>query len=299
MKILCLGHATYDITFPISEFPKENTKNRFYNKNESIGGPMATASYLLGKWGMEVYMAGRLGDDAYGNKIKTELAKNRVNTDYVQISSNFQTSHSINLANENNGSRTLLVYSAKHEEMADFELSFEPDIILVDGYEYNQSLKILEKYPKAITVMDASRDKPEILELAKKVKYLISSKNFAEEVTGTKIDFADKQTLVKVYQKMETLFKGKIIITLEEKGCLYRDNNQIKLMPSIKVKTVDSAGAGDIFHGTFVYGMANGFDLEKILKYSNLAGALSVTKVGVCDSIPSLAEMNEIYEQIK
>ena len=28
MKILCLGHATYDITLPLDEYPIENTKNR-------------------------------------------------------------------------------------------------------------------------------------------------------------------------------------------------------------------------------------------------------------------------------
>ena len=68
-------------------------------------------------------------------------------------------------------------------------------------------------------------------------------------------------------------------------------------MPSIKVKTVvDSTGAGDLFHGAFVYGIAMGFDLEKILKISNITGALSVTRMGGRNSVYDLDEVMKIYE---
>ena len=70
-------------------------------------------------------------------------------------------------------------------------------------------------------------------------------------------------------------------------------------MPAIKVKTIDSTGAGDIFHGAFVYGLAHNFSLEKALKYATIAGALSVTRVGSYHSIPTLEEMNDVYEQVK
>lgn len=299
MKILCLGHLTYDVMLPCSEFPKENTKNRYNIKNESVGGPATVAALLLAKWNMDVHMAGKLGLDMYGAKIKSELSRNRINTSFLEISDEFQTSHSFGLANESNGSRTLFVYRQKHEEMQDFELDFEPDIILIDGYEYEQSKRLLEQNKKAITILDANKESKEIFELAKMVQYLVCSKDFAESVTEMKFDFENKQSFVKIYQKLENIFKGNIVVTLEEHGCLYKIDRKIKLLPSIKVKTVDSTGAGDIFHGAFTYGLANGFDYEKTLKYANLAGALSVTKLGACNSIPNLQELEEIYEQIK
>jgi len=70
-------------------------------------------------------------------------------------------------------------------------------------------------------------------------------------------------------------------------------------MPSVKVKTIDSTGAGDIFHGAFVYGLANNFEYEKTLKFAVLASALSVTRVGSYKSIPTLEEMNDVYDEIK
>ena len=46
MKVLCVGHVTYDITFPCDSFPKENTKTRFHEKEECTGGPTAIAAFL-------------------------------------------------------------------------------------------------------------------------------------------------------------------------------------------------------------------------------------------------------------
>ena len=65
------------------------------------------------------------------------------------------------------------------------------------------------------------------------------------------------------------------------------------------VKAIDSTAAGDIFHGAFTYGIAKGFDFEKTLKIANIAGAVSVTRVGGRNSIPTGAEMREVYNEFK
>ncbi len=299
MRILCIGHVTYDITFPTDAFPKENTKLRCYEKTECAGGPAGIAAFLLGKWGQTVEIAGLLGNDDYGKRIKKEFSLNRIGTNYLALSDECETSHSLILSNRSTGGRTILQYVPKHVQMVPFKPLEAPDIILIDGHEHMASKQILKEYPNAISIIDAGRDKSEVVELARMVKYLVCSKDFAEKVTGIKIDFEDKKTLVDVYNKMEDMFKNTIVITLEANGCLYRSDGQIKIMPSIKVKTIDSTGAGDIFHGAFTYGIAKGFNFEKTLKFANIAGALSVTRVGGYKSIPTLEEMQEVYEQVK
>ena len=73
MKILCIGHAAYDITVPLTEYPIENTKNRVPERIECGGGPASNAAYLLAKWNMETYFAGIVGNDNYGNIIENEF----------------------------------------------------------------------------------------------------------------------------------------------------------------------------------------------------------------------------------
>ena len=66
-------------------------------------------------------------------------------------------------------------------------------------------------------------------------------------------------------------------------------------MSSLKVDAIDSTGAGDIFHGAFVYCLANNFDLEKTMRFSNITGAISVETIGSRFSIPELEVVEKKY----
>ena len=235
MKILCLGHATYDITLPLDEFPIENTKNRVQERIECGGGPASTAAYLLGKWGADVYFAGIVGNDFYGHKIKEEFETVNVNTKYLELRDNHSTTSSFVLANKQNGSRTTFAYKPKKVEMTEFKLDFIPDVILIDGQEYQMSKDILTKYPDALTIIDAGRDTNEVIELCKMVKWVACSKDFAEKVTDIKINYDDFETLKSIYSKLKEIFKNEVVITLEDKGCLYN----YEIIKSVKLKSDD------------------------------------------------------------
>ncbi len=299
MKILCLGHAAYDVTVPLDEYPIENTKNRVDELFECGGGPASNAAYLLGKWGMDVYFAGVVGVGERGKAIREEFEKVKVKVDYLETNPLYRTTFSFIIANKSKGSRTVLAYRSKDMKMSELNLNFVPDIILIDGQEYEISKQVLKQYPQAISIIDAGRATPEIVELAKMVNYLVCSKEFAEEVSGITIDYNNKQTIVDLYNNLKQNFNNTIVVTLEKKGCLYEYDGQIKIMPSIEVTAIDSTGAGDIFHGAFTYGIAKKLPFEKTLKISNIAGALSVTRIGGRNSVFSLEEMKEIYHDFE
>lgn len=297
MKILCLGHVSYDITFPVEEFITENKKIRTKSRVECGGGPASNAAYLLGLWGADTYIAGLVGDDLYGNMIKKEFEAAKVNVKYLELRKNYKTSNSIIVNNTSNGSRTVLSFRESEEQMADFELDFEPDLILIDGHEVQLSHKILDRYPSAISIIDAGRAKPEIISLAKKVNYVVCSKEFAEEVSGITIDYNNSHTIIDLYHRLESEFSGTIIVTLENKGSLYKYDGNIGIMDAIKVTAIDSTGAGDLFHGAFTYGISKKYDLNAVLTIATVAGGLSVTKIGGRNSVPAKEEMrNYIHD---
>lgn len=299
MKILCIGAAAYDITLPVIEYPRENTKNRINNIMECGGGPASNAAYLIGKWGLDVHFAGVVGNDSYGEKIEKEFKTVNVNTKYLQKDKSKPTQISYILANSTNGSRTILSYREEGTQLKDIKLNFKPDYILVDGHEFETSKEIIEKYKDAVTIIDAGSAKEKTITLAKMCNYVVSSKVFAEDVTGIKINYKEPETLKQLYKKMTEIFKGIIVVTLEDKGCLYSNNEEIKIMKSIKVTPVDSTGAGDIYHGAFVYGLAKGFELEKTLKIANVAGAMSVTRLGGRNSVLTKEEMKEVINEFE
>lgn len=296
MKVLCIGHISYDITFPMEGFIQENTKNRVKMRVECGGGPASNAAYLLGKYGIETYIMGIVGNDEEANKIIKEFSSVNVNTNYLLKLDDYKTTNSMIIANQENGSRTILTYKDDAKNYPIRDIDFVPDIIHIDGQEIEISNYMLDKFPNAISVLDAGRNTDEIITLAKKVRYLVCSKEFAENVTGYKFDKNNLATYSFIYNKMQDIFKNNIIITLESEGSMAFINDTLKLIPSIKVKAIDSTGAGDLFHGAFVYALANHYDLEKALKFSNIVGGLSVTKIGGRYSVPTFEEISKYYD---
>lgn len=298
MKILCIGHSSWDMTVPVDDYPVENTKYRFSEKYSAGGGPASNAAYLLGKWGIETVIATTIGSDDFGTKIKKEFQDIKVNTEYIETNYEKETSFSFILINKKNGSRTVFNVATEHPALKKLNYDFTPDIIFTDGHDYGATQNAISKYQNAITVIDAGRVTPELLELCKYIKYIVCSKGFAETVTGMKFDFNNPQSLVAIYTKLQDKYpNSNLTITLEEHGCLYTSGNEIKIMPGLKLTPVDTTGAGDIFHGAFTYGLANGFDMDKIVTFANIAAGISVTKMGSRLSIPALSEVMDYYNQ--
>lgn len=289
MKVLCIGHATYDIMINMENYPIENTKNRVKNLLGCGGGQACNAAYLLGKWDIDTTFIGLVGNDTYGKYVKKELESVSVNTDYLELKG--KTTVSYIIVNSKNGSRTPLTYHLNDLTIDNINEDINPDIILLDGYEYKIASILLDKYQNAISILDAEKNTEEVINLSKKVDYVICSKSFLEKITDMKID---KNNVFMALDKVKNNYKN-LIVTLEEDGCCY--NN--KIIPSIKVKPVDSTGAGDIFHGSFVYGLTKNWDIEKILRFSNIAGAMSVTRLGSRNSVFDLKQVEEVYNETR
>ena len=106
--ILCVGHAAFDLTFALSEFPQENQKYHVGATAESSGGPAANAASLLARWGVRTALIAPLGDDPYGAAIRKDLEADGVVTTFLSIDAQFSTPLSVIVANSLNGSRTIL-----------------------------------------------------------------------------------------------------------------------------------------------------------------------------------------------
>ncbi len=295
MKIICVGHAAWDITIPVVDFPVENTKNRYSNMIEGFGGPALSASYLLGKWGLEPYYIGTVGNDTYGKSILATINDVGVNTDFAHVK-NEPTTKSVILANTTNGSRTILTYQNGDICQNDsYLLPFEPDIMLFDGQEYALTKRFLSEYPNCISVMDAGKATLNNIELAKKATYVVCSREFAESISGQKINISSKSSLLHTYNTVKNDIPGNLVITLGKHGCIYEQDGQVRVKGIINTDVVDTTGAGDIFHGAFVYGLANELEMKDIIHLATVTAGLSVEHLGVQNSILPLDEVRKVF----
>lgn len=284
--VLCIGQSVYDMTYKVNEEIIENKKYRIYEKIECMGGPATNAAYLNALWGNNVYLISRVGKDFFGKEIIEELEKVGVNTDYMKKDGD-KTSVSTIISNVENGNRTIFNCPLKNT-CEEFEFPENIDTILVDGHEKESSIKAIELYPNAKTIIDAGTYKEHLVDLIEKVDYLICSEDFAKQYTKIEKDYLDIEIAKKVFSKLGELNKNNIVVTLGEKGLMYETDGKINYMPAFKVKAIDTTGAGDIFHGAFAYCVANRYSFEESLKISSMASAISVETMGGQISIPRI-----------
>lgn len=291
MKAICVGHSTYDITLIVPEFPEENKKHRIEKSIECGGGPASNAGYLLSLWNIETTIMSAVGDDYYGQLIIDEFNKVNANTKYIEKVKNHKTSSSYIIANLKDGSRTIITVKDKPIRKLSCKEELKANLILVDGEHEETAMEILKNNKEAISILDAGRLNEDTKALGKEVTYVICSKDFAEEFANTKIDYFNPETIVFCYEKLKEYYKTNIIITLEAKGSFTEIEGKYCQIPSVKEKSLDSTGAGDIFHGAFAYFIGYGYSLKEAIHYASIAGALSVRKIGSRYSIPSLEEV--------
>lgn len=291
MKILCVGQSAYDITLPVNEYPTENKKYKISDKLECGGGSSNNAAYLLALWHNDVYLASCIGNDIYGKNIKDELLKVGVNIDYFE-EHDIPTTTSYIINNLSNGTRTIITNKDSRMQFKNIcGIHDKFDIIFLDGNDFELSMKVINDNPTAIKIIDAGSLKEGVIELCKHCDYVVCSNDFARDYTGINFKCNEIDKVKLAYNKLKDVFNGCVVITLEENGSITKINNEFILVPSIKVEAVDSTGAGDIYHGAFTHFIAKHYPLKDVLRYSNIAGALSVSKIGSKNSMPDLAEV--------
>ena len=177
MNILCIGKLTYDIFCPMEKLPEANQKYMNKERIECGGGEVANATYLLGKWGTKPFIAGVVGSDDFGSKIKKEFDGVQVDTSLIETSYEKPTILSFIIVNKNDGSNIITRnYKTDFMALRKQDLGIVPDIILADGHEYGATHLMLERNPKALSILMAEENKPEILELCKFSKYVFLTK---------------------------------------------------------------------------------------------------------------------------
>jgi len=297
IDILCIGHASFDISVFVESFPLEDSKCETPDLRESGGGPAANAAYLLSSWGARCGFAGLVGDDGYGQRIQKEFLSVGTDVTLLELRPGHVTPVSIILINKQNGSRTIVNRKAPGAQLQVKEAALKdlsPRILLFDGHELQASLTALKVFPEAISILDAGSWREGTAKLAGEVDYLAASRRFASQATSLS-DLGEPAVQRACARRLRELYPTVVIVTLGENGLIADDGNGFFHLPAFPAAAVDTTAAGDIFHGAMAYAVAQSWSLLDILRFASLTASLSVRVPGGRSSIPSLKRVKEEF----
>jgi sulfofructose kinase len=174
------------------------------------------------------------------------------------------------------------------ENTIDFS-HINPTVILLDGHEPDISLPLAENAQKANIpiVLDAGSLNPSTYALLSKVDYAVCSEKFALQLAGN----------VEVALQQISDLAPTVVITLGEKGLIWKKGNKQGKLNALIIDAIDTTGAGDAFHGAFAYGVAVNMDWDELLIFSSVAGSLCCQKMGARLGLANLSEMNSACYQ--
>jgi 5-dehydro-2-deoxygluconokinase len=87
---------------------------------------------------------------------------------------------------------------------------------------------------------------------------------------------------------------GLAVVKQGPKGVLADDQSVMVEVPPVPVTVVNGLGAGDAFGGALCHGLLAGWDLERVMRFANAAGAIVAGRIACSDAMPTAREVEAL-----
>lgn len=297
--VIGLGVSTVDLLNVVDHFPdKEEVQKSLFSTMQG-GGPIATAIVTLARLGANTAMLDSFGDDWFGEQIIDEFEKEKVNTDNIKINKGCNSSSATILVRKNDGARTIIFSPGNSPDFPAEEIT--PNLISqtkylhINGRHFDSCLRACEIAKNTGTKISfdggSHRFRQELKQIIPLTNVCVVAKEFVQSYSGkTEITEAAKfilETGPEIVIVTDGL-NGSFLFT--------KEINNYHQKTFIVESTIDTTGCGDSYHGAFLFGLCNGFDLFESMKIASAVAAINSTKLGGRAALPDFDEVNNFIK---
>jgi sulfofructose kinase len=286
VDLVGVGLNATDMLIRLPHYPSLGSKVEFRSADILPGGQVATAVAACQQWGLRTRYVGKIGDDNAAAIHRAEFDRLGVETHLVTASG--CSSQQAVILVDDAGERTVLWKRDNGLALRPEELQREWIVnaraLHVDGHDTAAAAVAAAWAREAGVPVVADLDDlyPGVETLLEKIDYLITSRDIPGRLTG---DQDLRQSLAAVGNRYGCRLTA---ATLGHEGVLAWDGSRFHYAPAFQVKTLDTTGAGDIFHAGFIYGLLQGWPLPRQLDFACAAAALNCTAAGARGGIQSV-----------
>jgi fructokinase len=312
-SIFCIGELLIDFFCKDVDVDLVNGQNF----EKQAGGAPANVCAAIVKLGGNAQFTGKVGNDPFGHFLKKTLDDVKVDTSLLILDHAHPTTLAF-VSLKANGERDFIFNRGADAFVTEDELDKE-EIMKNNILHFGSATALLNK-PFQSTYLN-------LMQHAKgEGKFISFDPNYRADLWKGRVDrfkelarqgitIADfvkvSDEELRMISGVEDLKEGMAIlhqmgdttlaVTLGAEGTMISNGQDIELVPSIKVTSIDSTGAGDAFVGATLYQLAktehpktvlkNFEELKKVISFSNKVGALVCTKVGAISALPNEREV--------
>ena len=288
MAIYNLGSINADLLYSVPHLPGHGETVEAVGFRGGLGGKGANMSVAAARGASRVVHIGAVGPD--GRWARDLLTEYGVDTRHI-VTTDAETGHAIILL-EPEGENSIVIHPGANQQITMDQIGMAlaeaspQEILLIQNETNNQ-------------VFCARMGS----DLGLRVVYAAAP--FSADAVAAVLPFLNMLILNAIEAEQLQAATGKgpdalnvpdIIVTLGSEGCrwYHRPTGKIRDFPAIKVKPIDTTGAGDTFTGYLLAGLDRGMPMEQAIALATKAAALMVTRVGTADVIPDLLEIQQM-----
>lgn len=289
VDVVGIGLNATDTVILVPKLPGLGGKERLVSVMRQAGGQIATALVTCRRLGLRARYIGKLGDDEAGQFQLRSLRRERLDIRYVRVARGTPNQLAYIVVDQATGERTVLWDRDPRLALTPEEVPRRAVLgaraLHLDGCDVEACLQAARWARRAgiPVVADLDTVYKRVEKLFPYVDYLIASTNFLPAVTGENDPFR-----VLEYMSREYRIRAPGM-TLGRDGALVCWEGRFLYSPGFVVETVDTTGAGDVFHGAFVYGLLAGWEMARTLEFSNAMAGLNCTRLGARGGIATRA----------
>ncbi|MFD1672339.1 ribokinase [Agrilactobacillus yilanensis] len=303
--IVVIGSNMIDLITYVDRMPVEGETIEAPEFEMGFGGKGANQAVAASRLGSAVSMISMVGQDAFGQQQLANFKEN--NIDITGVGVGTKNSGAAPIFVDKSSDNRILIIKGANNELTPAVLDQHLDIIKgAKLIVLQQEIPLETNYhaidlanefniPVLLNPAPANDD----LDLDHVTKVDFFTPNETELATLTELPTGNLAEIKIAAKKLVAMGVKNVIVTLGSKGVLWVSDKTDQIIDSIKVKAVDTTGAGDSFIGAFAHFYTDDEDIPTALHNANRYAAITVTKRGTQKSYPTLENFKKEIETIE
>jgi ribokinase len=302
-KIVGPGSLIVDITGFASHLPIPGETVKGSTIRLGPGGKGTNQMTAAHRAGSQVAIIGRRSDDVLGKILEKHYKTDGISEKYITIDESGETGSAFISVSETDAQNSIIVVLGVNENVSKTDiLAAEKEFADCDAVltQFETSLEsivatkeLAKKYNKPF-ILNPAPYVPCDISILDGVDYITPNETEAQQFTG--IEVCDIDTCRQAATKFIEFGVKNVIITLGVRGVFFTDGKQEYVVPAVKVKALETTGAGDAFNGGFANAIGEGMPILTALQFATCTSAISVSRMGSSPSMPKREEILSLLE---